>query len=318
MYHGTNIQWARTTMQVQAYLRAVAMSFGVTPQIAVPDSSLGNDPRENIRVRWKTTESFVDTAVAENGLQQRASLTMLDVGGIGSYRAKIPRYTCYNVDWLDPALFNICSIARPGLPLPYSDRTFDLVVAESALHHAASHAPALVAEMVRVSANHVMIVEDVLEHGMASADVRRAYRRHDPNATYRPLAEWMGLARRHGLHLRRLAFLHRVPIHVQYWATKCDLGFAPMVYMLWSRSKPPEDRPRIHVPRRARRDHAGNVSTQAVRAFLARRREEERRANLTYCNKVRCRDATLPFPRHSWYNRSRRRWNSRNQGGTKQ
>ena len=63
---------------------------------------------------------------------------------------------------------------------------------------------------------------------------------------------------------------------------------------------------------------AGNVSTQAVRAFLARRREEERRANLTYCNKVRCRDATLPFPRHSWYNRSRRRWNSRNQGGTKQ
>ena len=37
VYHGTNIQWARTTMQVQAYLRAVAMSFGVTPQIAAPE-----------------------------------------------------------------------------------------------------------------------------------------------------------------------------------------------------------------------------------------------------------------------------------------
>ena len=32
-----------------------------------------------------------------------------------------------------------------------------------------------------------------------------------------------------GLTLNRIAFLH-----VLYWSTRCDLGYAPMAYLLWS------------------------------------------------------------------------------------
>ena len=63
----------------------------------------------------------------------------------------------------------------------------------------------------------------------------KTYVRHDPNAVYRSLVGWARLGSALHLRLRRLIVLHRVPIHVYRETSQCDLGYAPMAYLLWER-----------------------------------------------------------------------------------
>ena len=126
-----------------------------------------------------------------------------------------------------------------------------------------------------------------------------AYWRHDPHAVYRSLHEWIALSRLLGLEPRRLSVLHRVQVHVAAWATKCDLDFAPMAYLLLEKQ-----------PLLVTSHGGGNASSRrgsgsgsdaltssiaippkraAVRDWHTMRRREERSAGLTCgCTAYRC------------------------------
>ena len=270
--NGTTIQWARSREQVEHHLATVAAAHGVQPEIIMPASKrLGHDARANINGRWLATESLFDVVSNDKGLRSRKDLAILDVGGVGSYALHAKRYTCINVIRNDAC----SSYSATARQLPYGTNSHDLVMAESTLHHASKSAPRLVAEMARVASSHVMIIEDIWE-SYGSPDVYQTYLRHDPNATYRSLNAWMKLAARPNLQLQRVSFLHRVPIHVQYWATRCDLGFAPMAYMLWTKSghqhRPPVSR-----------------ITNSANALFVERRNEERGAGIAcQCNWRKC------------------------------
>jgi ubiquinone/menaquinone biosynthesis C-methylase UbiE len=67
-------------------------------------------------------------------------------------------------------------VTYEGRELPYSNGSFELAMAETVLHHAATLAPPLLAEMARVASRYVLVSEDTLD-GRASPDVVKAYRR---------------------------------------------------------------------------------------------------------------------------------------------
>lgn len=282
--NGTTIQWARTAGEVHGHLAAIEQRYGVRPHLVLPNvRSVSRDPRANLALRWTATQEFFDT-VARDLKLATAEIALLDVGGIGSYAAAVRRHTCINIVRGAPP-GQACTLYHGGGdPLPYSNSSFDVVLAESTLHHAAFDAPPLVGEMARVANSHVIIVEDLYEPS-TSDDVARTYYRHDRHAIYRPLGAWVALAAAHSLRLRAVAVLHRVPIHVQastphaaeraqrvhvphppclaggdpyltayslvspgrhsprahaltpgqFWATRCELGYAPMAYLLFEK-----------------------------------------------------------------------------------
>lgn len=75
-----------------------------------------------------------------------------------------------------------------GVRVPEASRSFELVVLNSVLHHAAANAPALLLEAARVTTRHVLVFED-----LAIPDdprIMARHRLHDPNGTFRTSAEW--------------------------------------------------------------------------------------------------------------------------------
>ena len=291
--NGTQIEWARSSTQLQSYLRGVEQTFGVFPELVLPTLRINKDDSADSRVRhalgtrWSVTESFLADARRGANRLNANETSLLDVGGIGTYSSQIARYACINTE--DN---NRCSRYLPGDSLPYSSNTFDVVLAESTLHHVAENTVPLLREMTRVSDHGVIIIEDIMERS-ASKDVAEAYRSHDAHASYRSLSEWIELARLNGLRLTRLAFLHRVPIHVKFWATACELGFAPMAYMLFEKqSKRPAA---IGL-----NDPGGTTAQQpsmmgSVELWRASRRREEQAAGMTcQCNRRRCSVCVAP------------------------
>lgn len=204
------IEWARTAEEFDAHMKDVHTRFGIAPELWYAPG---------IDSRWELVRHLVRKSRARS---------LLDVGGIGSYSTVLARSRCINVR---KALR--CVRYNPGAPLPYSNQSFELTMAETVLHHAARNAVALLAEMVRTSKRWVLLAEDVLEREHASRDVRSAFKRHDGRAIYRSLADWITLGLQLGLRLRRILFLHRVPLHVLREAARCDLGYAPMAYLLF-------------------------------------------------------------------------------------
>ena len=287
------VQWARTAGEVHEHLVHVAkLSGGLWPQLILPSKTGTMDAAALMEERWRVTAMVLARtgfSVNGNGTSRRREPTLgqpalLDVGGVGTYASLTGRHTCINVE--QKAHMRLpCTLYRAGSALPYATGAYDAVLAESTLHHAAAAAPALVAEMARVASESVVVVEDVLEAHRASEDVRRAYERHDRRAIYRGLEEWLKLGSQLGLTLRHVALLHRVPIHVQDWTTtNCELGFAPIVYLLWSKQG-------------ARRQQAP-ASIDEEKAFLKARRQEERAHNLMCCNPRKCMRCELwPPPR---------------------
>lgn len=93
-------------------------------------------------------------------LRDTGARSILDVGGVGTYRDVVERYKCINMVW--EARRSVCTVHN-GSQLPYTNASYELTLAETVLHHAAQNATALLADMTRVSSRFVFISEDILE-----------------------------------------------------------------------------------------------------------------------------------------------------------
>jgi len=241
------IQWARTPDEYHSHMRQVHERYHISPELWYAPG---------LNSRWE---------VMKHILHKSRARSVLDVGGIDRYSAVVARYRCINV-----RRAGRCVRYEPGKPLPYSNASFELTMAETVLHHAAQHAEALLAEMVRTSMRYVLVAEDILETERVSKDVSMSFRRHDSHAIYRSLAEWMALASALGLQASRIFFLHRVPLHVLREAPRCELGYAPMAYLLFER---------VHAaPELTRPQWSSATSWHALRA----REEEDAGLNARY------------------------------------
>lgn len=205
------IQWARSAEEYESQLRAVS-SYGVTPELVYAPGLHG---------RWNLIKRIV---------QQLKVNSILDVGGLNTYNRLVQRHKCINVMSVGGC------IRYPGVKIPYATGSFDYVMAETVLHHAADATLPLLKEMVRVSSCYILVAEDILEH-RASDDIFQSFRSHDSRAIYRSFKEWMTIASLLRLKPHGVYFLHRVPIHIYLKATVCDLGYAPMVYMVWKKAR---------------------------------------------------------------------------------
>lgn len=208
------ITWAKNYSQYTDYMLHTSRELGVMPELRWAPT---------VQARWQVMRTL---------LKQSNALSVLDVGGIGTYKHSVRMYECLNI--ASEARANRCKIYA-GSQLPYNDKLFDMVMAETALHHAAQNATTLLGEMARVARDVVVVAEDILEPS-ASLDVREAFRDHDPNARYLTLRQWVDECKAVGLKLARLVVLHRVPLHVAELAD-CELGYAPMVYMVLQHAK---------------------------------------------------------------------------------
>ena len=75
-----------------------------------------------------------------------------------------------------------------GKLVPEANGSFDLVVLNSMLHHAATNAPALLREAARVTTRHALVFEDLAVP--ADAQIMARHRIHDANGTFRTQEEW--------------------------------------------------------------------------------------------------------------------------------
>ena len=207
--NNTIIEWARTKSEFDANFVELNR-YGVRPELKIAHGLHG---------RWKVVKEVIFHANV---------YSLLDVGGFGHYRAFVKKHSCINI-----TPHKGCR-QYEGTRLPYANSTFELVIIETVLHHAAEKTMSVLSESVRVSNKYVLFAEDVIDR-RASSDVFRSYRLHDHAAIYRSSDEWVSLALLVGLKLYKLSYLHRVPIHVMREATKCKLGFAPMLYFWFTK-----------------------------------------------------------------------------------
>ena len=214
-YHIGPLQvgWARDHEEYTQYVLRTTLALGVVPELTWAPS---------VQARWEATRKL---------LAQLETRSVLDVGGIGSYRSPGVNYTCVNV--ASERRAGSCE-RYDGSYLPFETEEFEIALAESTLHHAAQNSTRVLAEMGRVATRFVVVGEDVLERE-ASLDVRRAFRQHDPKARYRSLEKWADLGRDLGLRLVRLIVLNRVPLHVS-GLPSCRLGYAPMAYLVFKKT----------------------------------------------------------------------------------
>ena len=211
------IQWAKTLTEYNAAIASLR-ELNATVQVRHAPGLHG---------RWRVMRRLI-ASTAQVG--ERTLNSLLDVGGFGEYRRSARISRCINIH-----AHIGCKVYKAGSPLPYDTSTFDTVLLETVLHHAAEHALQLIGEVTRVARRHVIIAEDVL-YRRASLDVVQSYRTHDPWATYRSTEEWVSLANHHGLRLSRIVALDRVPIHITRESRPgCTLGFAPMQYFVFNK-----------------------------------------------------------------------------------
>ena len=82
-----------------------------------------------------------------------------------------------------------------GSSLPNADKSFDIVMFVSVLHHAANATVALLREAARVARRYIIVLEDLHlteSHAHHQAIVRRNVA-HEPNGIFRTLEEWLHL-----------------------------------------------------------------------------------------------------------------------------
>jgi hypothetical protein len=238
------LAWAKTSFEADTALAALR-ELGAPVQMRAAPGLPG---------RWRVMRELVAWTEPES---------LLDVGGFGEYRKSARDARCVNI-----RPHTGCDVYAAGTPLPYRANRFDTVLLETVLHHAAEHTLQLLAEAARVARRHVIVAEDVLDR-RASIDVVQSYRAHDPWAVYRSTKEWVALVEGHGLRLRRLVALDRVPLHIaRETRSGCTLGFPPMQYMVFQKSRAREHR------HRSRLAHAqSSVRSRAARGAEAPRVE---------------------------------------------
>lgn len=117
-------------------------------------------------------------------------LTWLDVGaGDGHVTDQlealhIGRGTCID-------LFDKGRVSKyNGLCLDYADKSFDFVLFNFVLHHAAEVAEPLLIKALRIAKTQVVIQEDLYS---SEESIRSAQIDHDPKAIYHTRAGWMKL-----------------------------------------------------------------------------------------------------------------------------
>lgn len=205
IYNNTLIQWARNEKEYSENYKELN-SYGLKPELRVAHGLKG---------RWDVVREFIKETNAQS---------LLDLGGFGNYKDNVKKHKCINIHH-----HQNCDLYA-GKLLPYKNGSFEFVVIETVLHHAAENTISVLKESVRVSNNFVMIAEDVIDR-RASNDVFESYRKHDPGAIYRASSEWVALALVMGLKLYKLVYLHRVPIHILRETTKCNLPRCYIFYL---------------------------------------------------------------------------------------
>ena len=221
--HGSvTIQWAHTEEEYATIVAAVERVAGGAAELVCNPKLIGCG--RGWAARWQFVRST---------LQQLGVRSMLEVGGIGSRGPyfKHFEYACVNVEG-----YPGCQRYH-GDKLRHTNGSFDGVLVESTLHHAAEQTLPLLQHIRRVARRWVLVGEDLLDRGSGD-DVFAAYREHDPKALYRSLVEWAVLFRLVGLKLQRIYYLHRVPMHVRSKAASgrdgCRFSAPPMSYFLLS------------------------------------------------------------------------------------
>ena len=221
--HGSvTIQWAHTEEEYATIVAAVERVAGGAAELVCNPKLIGCG--RGWAARWQFVRST---------LQQLGVRSMLEVGGIGSRGPyfKHFEYACVNVHG-----YQGCQRYH-GDKLRHTNGSFDGVLVESTLHHAAEQTLPLLQHVRRVARRWVLVGEDLLDRG-SGGDVFAAYREHDPKAIYRSLVEWAVLFRLVGFKLQRIYYLHRVPMHVRSKAASgrdgCRFSAPPMSYFLLS------------------------------------------------------------------------------------
>ena len=138
--------------------------------------------------------------------------TALDVGSGGAHVARRLREAGLEVVTADPALGMRADVLAPAENLPFADGSFDVVACRVAAHHFAEVAAA-VAELARVAADRVLVVDNLFLGDTAEQAERLRDPTHVRNYTE---DEWRQLFADAGLAVADVRRLTK-PILVEPW-----------------------------------------------------------------------------------------------------
>ncbi len=142
--------------------------------------------------------------------------TALDVATGGGHVARRLREVGLDVVSCDPAPGMGPDVICRAEHLPFGDASFDVVATRVAAHHYGDVAKA-VEEMARVTADRVLIVDNVF----MGDDVEEAERLRDPSHVRNySNGEWSALVESAGLLIEEVRFFDK-PIALQPWLDRC-------------------------------------------------------------------------------------------------
>jgi SAM-dependent methyltransferase len=142
--------------------------------------------------------------------------TALDVATGGGHVARRLREAGIDVVSCDPAPGMNPDVVCRAEHLPFADGSFDVVATRVAAHHYADVQQA-VAEMARVAASTVLIVDNAF----MGDDVEEAEKLRDPShVRNHGEVEWRAFAARAGLKVQEVRFFQH-PIELQPWLDRC-------------------------------------------------------------------------------------------------
>jgi SAM-dependent methyltransferase len=142
--------------------------------------------------------------------------TALDVATGGGHVARRLREVGLDVVSCDPAPGMGPDVICRAEHLPFGDASFDVVATRVAAHHYGDVAKA-VEEMARVTADRVLIVDNVF----MGDDVEEAERLRDPSHVRNySNGEWNALVESAGLVIEEVRFFDK-PIALQPWLDRC-------------------------------------------------------------------------------------------------
>jgi SAM-dependent methyltransferase len=142
--------------------------------------------------------------------------TALDVATGGGHVARRLREAGIEVVSCDPAPGMQPDVVCRAESLPFADDSFDVVVTRVAAHHYEDVEQA-VAEMARVAASAVLIVDNIF----MGDDIEEAEKLRDPSHVRNySEAAWRAFASRAGLRVEDVQFFEK-PIELQPWLDRC-------------------------------------------------------------------------------------------------
>jgi SAM-dependent methyltransferase len=144
--------------------------------------------------------------------------TALDVGSGGGHVARRLREAGLEVVTVDPAPGMQADVQAFAEHLPFADGSFDLVATRAAVHHFAD-VPGGLAEMARVAADRVLVVDNLF---MGEAAEEAELLRDAAHVRNHSEAEWRGLLEGAGLRVEEARSLVH-PIDLEAWLerTRC-------------------------------------------------------------------------------------------------